>query len=150
MLSHKISLKFDDQEKTNILQNQFSIVFIHEPEGDMPHIARRTDSSISVLYVTEEMVLNQLTNLNVNKSCGPDEIHPRILIQLADYIAGPVAILYNLTIQSGSTVKFYCVVEYYFIVKLYCIVEFYDVKRHPSIISIVMRTFNTSTNNNAP
>ena len=47
------------------------------------------------------MVLNQLTKLNVNKSCGPDEIHPRMLIELADYIAEPVALLFNLTIKYG-------------------------------------------------
>ena len=39
------SLKFDDEEKANILQNQFT----HEPEGDIPRIASRTDSSISGL-----------------------------------------------------------------------------------------------------
>ena len=37
------SLKFDDEEKANILQNQFSSVFTHEPEGDIPRIASRTD-----------------------------------------------------------------------------------------------------------
>ena len=99
------SLKFDDEEKVNILQNQFSSVFTHEPEGDIPRIASRTDSSISGLYVTEEMVLNQLTNLNVNKSCGPDEVHPRILIEQADYIAGPIALLFNLTIKHGIIPK---------------------------------------------
>ena len=57
-INNKNSLKFDDQEKANILQNQFSSVFTHEPECDMPRIASRTDSSISGLYVTEEMVLN--------------------------------------------------------------------------------------------
>ena len=95
------SLKFDDEEKANILQNQFSSVFTHEPEGDIPRIASRTDSSISGLYVTEEMVLNQLTYSNVNKSCGSDEVHPRILIELADYIA----LLFNLTTKYGIIPK---------------------------------------------
>ena len=51
------------------------------------------------------MVLNQLTNLNVNKSCKLDEVHPRMLIELADYIAGPIAILFNLTIKYGIIPK---------------------------------------------
>ena len=51
------------------------------------------------------MVLNQLTNLNVNKSCGPDKVHPRILIELTDYIVGPVALLFNLTIKYGIIPK---------------------------------------------
>ena len=48
-INDKNSLKFDDEEKVNILQNQFSSVFTHEPEGDIPRIASRTDSSISGL-----------------------------------------------------------------------------------------------------
>ena len=35
------------------------------------------------------MVLNQLTNLNVNKSCGPYEVHPRMLIEQGT-VLGPV------------------------------------------------------------
>ena len=52
-INDKNSQKFDDEEKANILQNQFSSVFTHEPEGKIPRIASRTDSSISGLYVTE-------------------------------------------------------------------------------------------------
>ena len=32
----------------------------------------------------------------------PDEIHPRILLELADYIAGPIALLFNMTIKHGN------------------------------------------------
>ena len=45
------------------------------------------------------MVLKQLMNLNVNKSCGPDEIHPRLLIELSEHIAGPVALPFNMTMK---------------------------------------------------
>ena len=106
-INDKNSLKFDDEEKANILQNQFSSVFTHEPEGDIPRIANRTDSSISGLYVTEEIVLNELTNLNVNKSRGSDEVHPRMLIELADCTAGPIALLFNLTIKYGIIPKYW-------------------------------------------
>ena len=40
-------------------------------------------------------------NLNVNKSCGPDQIHPRLLIELSEHIAGPVALLFNMTMKHG-------------------------------------------------
>ena len=43
--------------------------------------------------------------MNVNKSRGPDEVHPRMLIELADYIAGPIALLFNLTIKIGIIPK---------------------------------------------
>ena len=40
--------------------------------------------------------------LIVNKSCGPDEIYPRMLRKLADIIAGPVAFLLNMILDSGT------------------------------------------------
>ena len=61
-----------------------------------------TDCDIVDLHVTTEMAQKELLNLNINKSCGPDEIHPRILLELEDYIAGPVALLFNMTIKHGN------------------------------------------------
>ena len=96
------SLKFNDEEKANILQKQFSSVYTQEPEDCIPTIAKRTVCNIVDLHVTTEMTQKELLNLNINKSCGPDEIHPRILLELADYIAGPVALLFNMTIKHGN------------------------------------------------
>ena len=97
----KDSMKFDDAEKANILLQQFSSVFINESNGNIPRIENRTNSTILDLHVTNLMVLKQLMNLNVNKSCGPDEIHPRLLIELSGHIAGPIALLFNMTMKHG-------------------------------------------------
>ena len=51
---NKSSFRFDDKDKTNILEKQFSSVFTHE------------------------------TDLNANKSCAPEELHTRLLLELAD------------------------------------------------------------------
>ena len=74
------STRFDDKEKANILQKQFSSVFTHEPDNDIPKLDKRTDASITDLPVTEKMVERQILMLDINKSCGPDEVHSRILI----------------------------------------------------------------------
>ena len=95
------SMKFADTEKANILLNQFSSVFTREPIGQIPTIERRTDLVLSNLIITDEMVCKELTHINVNKSCGPDELHPRLITELADLIAIPVALLYNTTLQQG-------------------------------------------------
>ena len=51
------SLKFDDTEIANILQKQFSSVYRErEPDGDIPTFESRTESSITNLHVTEELV----------------------------------------------------------------------------------------------
>ena len=41
----------------------------------------------------------------MNKSCGPDEIYPRMLRELADTIAGPFAFLLNMILDSGTMPK---------------------------------------------
>ena len=98
----KDSLKFDDQEKANILQDQFSSVFTQETNTDIPILAPRTSTVITNIHVTEEMVLVLLKALNVNKSVGPDDIHPKLLKELADVIAKPIAKLFNMTVEDNE------------------------------------------------
>ena len=99
------SMQFDETEKANLLLRQFSSVFTREPEGDIPRIAPRTSTRIPDLIITVKMVLDALKNINVNKSCGPDNLHPRLLFELADIIALPVTILFNKTLKSGELPK---------------------------------------------
>ena len=73
------SMKYEDEEKANILQSQFSSVFTREPDGEIPTFAKRTNAIISSLKITELMVHDELLKLNPNKSCGPDNINPKIL-----------------------------------------------------------------------
>ena len=96
------SLKFDDIEKANILQKQFSGVYTREPDGDIPTLGSRTESSITNLYVTEEMVRKELKNLNAIKSCGHDEKHTRLIKELAEKLSGPIARLFNMTIEQQT------------------------------------------------
>ena len=96
------SLKFKDEEKANILQQQFSNVFTREPNGDIPTIESKSNISISDMHVTENMVCNELKKLNPNKSCGPDDIHPRMLIEIAELIAGPITLLLNRTVEQST------------------------------------------------
>ena len=57
------------------------------------------------LHISEEMVLKALEDVNINKSCGPDMIHPRMLLELADLIASPVARLFKCTLRHGTLPK---------------------------------------------
>ena len=47
------------------------------------------------------MIMKKLKKLNANKSCGPDNIHAMLLIELADLIAMPITVLFNMTMQLG-------------------------------------------------
>ena len=104
-VKNKSSLRFKDKEKANILQKRFSSVFTKEPEGATPIINKRTNSVLQDISITVDMVRLHLLKLNVNKSCDPDEIYPRMLLELADIIAGPVAFLLNKILASGTMPK---------------------------------------------
>ena len=94
--------KFDDKEKANILQEQFSSVFTREPENDIPAVEKRTSLIIKDLIVTEEMVKRETMQLNTNKSCGPGEINPQLLIEVADIISAPLGVLMIKTLKHGN------------------------------------------------
>ncbi|KAK4829030.1 hypothetical protein QYF61_001805 [Mycteria americana] len=53
-------------------------------------------------FVDTKIVRNQLYPLNVHKSMGPDGIHPRVLKELVDVMAGPLSIIHQRYWESGE------------------------------------------------
>lgn len=51
---------------------------------------------------TEEEVRTRLKNLKTTKSPGPDQIHLKILKELADQLASPLTLIFNLSVWSGK------------------------------------------------
>ena len=95
------SLKFDDSEKAEILQKQFCSVFTKEKPDPTPELEKRTDKVIRDLEIVETAVRKEILALNANKSCGPDEISPLLLIKLVDFVTGPLTVLMNVSIEHG-------------------------------------------------
>ena len=99
---NKDSMKFDDEEKASILLKQFSSVFTRETDEEVPRITSRTEKVVSDFKVELEMVIQELKGLNEYKSSGPDELHPRLLIELAHLIALPITMLFNATLKHST------------------------------------------------
>jgi len=47
------------------------------------------------------MVRKEILSIDTNKAIGPDEIHPRILKELVDYISIPLFIIMQKSLSSG-------------------------------------------------
>jgi hypothetical protein len=52
------------------------------------------------LIIDVEDILKRLNTINVNKSSGPDEIHPRVLYEARHEIAGALKILFECSLQN--------------------------------------------------
>ena len=85
----------NDLDKSNVFANYFVKVYTIEPDDDpvlvcdVSHIIDNvTSSCFNDIKFTVTIIKDKLLKLNVNKSPGPDNIHPRLLRELIDEISG--------------------------------------------------------------
>ena len=86
-----------DKEKSEVLVDYFSSVFTVESDlNNMPPFAERDyNMPLEDLHITEDMVNEKLKKLKINKSPGPDNIHPRVLNSTADSLKLPLSIIFD-------------------------------------------------------
>ncbi|VDO85027.1 unnamed protein product [Schistosoma curassoni] len=77
----------------------FAAVFSQEPLLD-----KELESTKRLLTVCFDQhdVLNALSTLGTEKSTGPDELHPKILRPIAQYIAAPLTVIFNMSLEQGE------------------------------------------------
>ena len=63
---------------------------------------RYNEHPLESFQITKEIVAKKLKKLKVNKSAGPDGIHPRILKETAEAISLPLSIIYNKSLKEGK------------------------------------------------
>ena len=85
------------------MNQQFTSVFTDEDTENIPPIHPiPTNTKLDTVDVKISDVKKLLKGLRTQKSPGPDDVHPYLLKHLADSLAVPLTIIYNITIQTGK------------------------------------------------
>ena len=105
------NLTVNDTEKVKVLSDFFKSVYTCEDTSSVPDFKKRTDNVLSFVNVSHEDILSALKSLNVNKSTGPDGVHPRILRECAEELAYPLKCLFDRTMKEGKIPKQWKIAE---------------------------------------
>ena len=93
-----------ESEKAAELNDQFTDVFTKSEYSQVP-LLDRSAPFMEDIVVTKEGVTKLLKGLNPSKALGPDELHPRVLKELATELGPIFAHLFQQSIDSGDIPK---------------------------------------------
>ena len=91
-----------EEDICNILGQYFSSVHTSKWVGEFPEMNERFETELKNIGITRENVKERLEKLNVNKSCGPDNIHPFVLQATAGASSVPLQIIFSKSLSSGE------------------------------------------------
>ena len=81
----------DNEDKANALGDYFAGVYTHESDNVFNELPSRHPAvSCEDVVFTEKVILDKLTNIKINKSPGPDLLHPRVLHEARYQVVTPL------------------------------------------------------------
>ena len=95
----------NNKQTADLLNSYFASVFTVEDTSSLPvptaYFKGPQSECLSVVEIEENVVLDRLSKINVNKCQGPDELHGKILFEIRHEIAKPLADLFTLSLEKG-------------------------------------------------
>ena len=99
----KSDLSTDDTEKAEIFSDYFQSVFTREPDGEIPVLPpKQVLHNMPPLIITPSEIEKVLNKLKINKSPGPDGLHPRFLRELSKSLSVPLAMIYKKSLETHT------------------------------------------------
>ena len=91
-----------DEDKAKVFLDYFSSVFTVEADQyNLPFFEKRNyETVLDDIHITEDQIVKKLKTLKVNKSPGPDSIHPCVINELAETLSVPLVTIYNTSVRT--------------------------------------------------
>lgn len=103
LLKEDGSFSKNDTDTAEVLNEQYYNTFTKEDTSNIPNIQnKKYTSALTNFEISEEAVNKALKQLKVDKSPGVDQLHPRILREMADSLSGPLTIIFKLTLEASE------------------------------------------------
>ena len=102
-LKDRGELKDNPRDKAEILNNQFKSVFTTDrPLEEDIHNIRPTFPKIDDIEITTKGIQKLLEQLQPHKAMGPDQLHPRVMKELAPHLAPALQTIFSKSLATGE------------------------------------------------